>query len=59
MAVTDRLNHGTNYVELEGVEDDDKPTEGIGVNSKFFELDTGKEFYFDGEQWQEKGGASS
>lgn len=59
MAVTNKLVHGTNYVELEGVEDDDKPTEDIGINSKFYELDTGKEFYFDGEQWQEKGGASS
>lgn len=59
MSITNKLNHGTNYVELEGVEDDVKPTEGIGVNSKFFELDTGKEFYFDGTQWQEKGGASS
>ncbi len=59
MAVTNKLVHGTNYVELEGVEDDDKPTEDIGVNSKFFELDTGKEYYFDGEQWQEKGGANS
>lgn len=59
MAVTNKLVHGTNYVELEGVEDDNKPTEDIGVNSKFFELDTGKEYYFDGEQWQEKGGANS
>ncbi len=59
MAVTNKLVHGTNYVELEGVEDDDKPTEDIGINSKFYELDTGKEYYFDGEQWQEKGGASS
>ena len=59
MAVTNKLVHGTNYVELEGVEDDDKPTEDIGVNSKFYELDTGKEYYFDGAQWQEKGGAST
>lgn len=59
MAITNKLVHGTNYVELEGVEDDDKPTEDIGVNSKFYELDTGKEYYFDGTQWQEKGGAST
>lgn len=58
MAVTNKLVHGTNYVELEGVEDDDKPTEDIGINSKFFELDTGKEYYFDGTAWQEKGGAT-
>jgi len=56
MAITDRLSHGTNYVELEGTSQDTKPLEGIGVNSKFFELDTKKEFYFDGEDWQEIGG---
>ena len=56
MAITNRLSHGTDYVELEGTSQDDKPLEGIGVNSKFFELDTKKEFYFDGEDWQEIGG---
>ena len=56
MAITDRLSHGTNYVELEGTSQDDKPLEGIGVNSKFYELDTNKTFYFDGENWQEIGG---
>jgi hypothetical protein len=57
MAITNKLAHGTDYVELEGVADDDKPTENIGVNSKFYELDTGKEYYFDGDAWQEVGGA--
>lgn len=56
MAITNRLSHGTNYVELEGTSQDDKPLEGIGVNSKFYELDTNKTFYFDGEDWQEIGG---
>lgn len=56
MAITDKLSHGTNYVELEGTSQDDKPLEGIGVNSKFYELDTNKKFYFDGEDWQEIGG---
>ena len=56
MAITDRLSHGTKYVELEGTSQDTKPLEGIGINSKFFELDTKKEFYFDGEDWQEIGG---
>lgn len=54
--VTNKLCNATNYVELEGVSDDDKPTENIGVNSKFLELDTGKQFYFDGESWAEIGG---
>lgn len=56
MAITNKLSHGTDYVELEGVSTDTKPTEGIGVNSKFYELDTGKQFYFDGEAWAEIGG---
>lgn len=54
--ITNKLVHDTEYVELEGVSDDDKPTEGIGVNSKFYELDTNKAYYFDGLAWQEIGG---
>lgn len=57
MAVTNKLSHATNYVELEGVNDDNKPTENVGVNSKFYELDTGDTYYFDGEAWQKVGGA--
>lgn len=56
MAITNKLSHGTDYVELEGTSQDDKPLENIGVNSKFHELDTGKQFYFDGEAWAEIGG---
>lgn len=57
MAITNKLAHGTDYVELEGTNEDDKPTEGIGVNSKFYELDTGDTYYFDGSAWQKVGGA--
>ena len=57
MAITNKLSHTTDYVELEGVSDDDKPTENIGVNSKFHELDTGDVYYFDGETWNKVGGA--
>ena len=56
MAITNKLSHGTDYVELEGISDDDKPTEGIGVNSKFHELDTGDTYYFTGEDWAKIGG---
>lgn len=49
--VTNRLVHDTLYVELEGVSTDTKPTENIGVNSKFYELDTGDVYYFDGSAW--------
>ena len=57
MAITNKLSHATNYVELEGVNDDDKPTENIGVNSKLYELDTGDTYYFDGTTWNKVGGA--
>lgn len=57
MAITNRLVHSTNYVELEGLSTDDpKPTEGIGVNSKFYELDTNDVYYFTGEEWVKVGG---
>ena len=54
--ITNKLVHDTEYVELEGISDDDKPTEGIGVNSKFYELDTGDTYYFDGSTWSKVGG---
>lgn len=56
MAITNKLSHGTDYVELEGLSTDEKPTEGIGVNSKFHELDTGDTYYFTGETWAKVGG---
>ena len=56
--VTNKLCHATNYVELEGISDDDKPTENIGVNSKFYELDTGDTYYFDGDNWSKVGGGA-
>ena len=58
MAITDKLSHGTNYVELEGTSEDTKPLEGIGVNSKFYELDTNDVYYFTGETWLKVGGES-
>ncbi len=30
-----------------------KPTQGVGINSIFWELDTDKKYYFDGTAWQE------
>ena len=51
MAITNKLSRDSSYVELEGVSTDTKPTEGIGVNSKFYELDTGDFYYFDGSAW--------
>lgn len=56
MAITNKLAKDSLYVELEGISDDDKPTEGIGINSKFTELDTGDTYYFTGETWAKVGG---
>jgi len=56
MAITNKLVRDTLYVELEGVSNDEKPTENIGVNSKFYELDTNDVYYFDGSAWNKCGG---
>ena len=56
MAITNRLSHSTNYVELEGLSSDTKPTENIGENSKFYELDTKDEYYFTDGAWVKVGG---
>lgn len=56
MAITNKLSRATNYVELEGTSQDTKPLEGIGVNSKFYELDTNDTYYFDGSAWAKVGG---
>ena len=58
MSITDKMAHATNYVELEGLSTDSKPTEGIGINSKFYELDSNSVYYFDGSAWQKVGGES-
>ena len=58
MAITNKLSRATNYVELEGESGDTKPTDGIGINSKFYELDTNDEFYFDGTTWNKVGGGA-
>ena len=56
MAITNKLAHSTNYVELEGLSSDSKPTEDIAVNSKFYELDTNNVYYFNGTSWDKVGG---
>lgn len=56
MAITNKLAKDSLYVELEGLSTDSKPTENIGINSKFTELDTGDTYYFTGETWAKVGG---
>ena len=58
MAITNKLAHDTAYAEYEGLSSDTKPTEGIGVNSKFDELDTGDKYYFNGSAWAKVGGTA-
>lgn len=46
----------SNTTKYYGVSTDDKPEEAE-VNAIFTELDTNKNYYFDGEEWQEIGGS--
>lgn len=39
----------------EGLSTDEKPTENVGINALFLELDTGKFYYFNGVSWAEVG----
>ncbi len=50
----------TAEMELKGLSADKKPTglfsgKKVGVNSLFFELDTGDVYYFTGEVWRKVG----
>ena len=51
----DNTNLPNTYKEFSGLSTDSKPTENIGVNSLFYELNTKKVFYFDGTTWKEIG----
>ena len=49
---------GLGDYEFKGLSTDTpKPTLGVGVNSLFFELDTGDFYYFTGETWEKVGGS--
>lgn len=56
MAVTNKLVRDSLYKEYEGESTDEKPTDNVGLNSKFYELDTKNEYYFDGSAWKKVGG---
>lgn len=56
MAITINGCRQANEYEFKGVSGDTKPTEGIGVNSLFLELDTGDVYYYTGEAWAKVGG---
>ena len=42
-------------VTYEGLSTDDKPTD-VPVNTRFYELDTNTEYYYDGDDWSKVGG---
>lgn len=56
MAITLNDCRQGNEREYKGLSTDTKPTDDVGVNSMFLELDTGDFYYFDGESWNKVGG---
>ena len=54
--VTRNDNRQGNEFEYKGLSTNTKPTENVGVNSIFLELDTGDFYYFTGETWAKIGG---
>lgn len=50
-------NEGTTSdYDFKGLSTDTKPTENVGCNSLFLELDTGDFYYFNGKTWNMVGG---
>ena len=56
MAITMRDQRMSDNYSFMGLSTDDKPTEDVGVNSLFWELDTNDTYYFTGENWAKVGG---
>lgn len=54
--ITENGNLQNTYKEYSGLSTDEKPTENVGVNSLFLELDTGDFYYFNGTDWAKVGG---
>lgn len=53
--VTKQVNNRFAIRDYKGLSTDEKPTEDVGMNALFLELDTGDFYYFDGEQWNKIG----
>ncbi len=45
-----------NDYDFKGLSTDEKPTEGVAINSLFLELNTGNFYYYTGETWAKVGG---
>lgn len=54
--VTRNDRKGSFDYEYKGTSTDTKPTDNVGVNSLFLELDTGDVYYFAGVEWKKVGG---
>lgn len=55
--VTRQINNRFGVMDYKGLSTDVKPTETVGVNALFLELDTGDFYYFDGTTWNKVGGS--
>ena len=55
--ITRNIYSYSDDLSYQGLSDDTKPTENVGINALFLELDTGDFYYFDGEDWQKVGGS--
>lgn len=53
--VTRQINNRFGIMDYKGLSTDNKPTEDVGVNALFLELDTGDFYYFDGTTWYKIG----
>lgn len=53
--VTRQINNRFGVMDYKGLSRDAKPTDDVGVNALFLELDTGDFYYFDGTTWKKVG----
>lgn len=49
--ITKQINNRFGIADYKGLSTDTKPTETVGLNALFLELDTGDFYYFNGAQW--------
>ena len=57
--ITKQINNRFGIADYKGLSTDTKPTETVGLNALFLELDTGDFYYFNGTQWEKVGGSSN
>lgn len=57
LELRDNTGFPDTYKEFMGKSTDQKPLSNMGVNSLFYELDTGKMYFWNGEEWEEAAGS--